>query len=463
MQDNLMVIHNLKITGAAHAAAVEAAKHGAEVPTTIRQMLEIGGSVLQHGSSRATVDTVSNQIEHLLERLKGMADNEYGQVLSKHKDSMSQLLSEFMDPNRQTSVQFQIQELMKNQGISQQQAVTSLKAQVETITGEMEKFTERMKLLAKNDYGQILTQHKEQLANLLAEFMDPNRQSSVQFQVQELMKSQGMSHHEAISKLLGDENGVLGNLKKHLDTKLTTLDNKQAELLKDVATLTERLRGNEELLDSYGRGTSKGFDHESRILEALEVFSQYLRDQVSDVGKELGLQGTKKGDCVVKINEEETEGLQISYLIEAKDQKLSLNAALKELDLGMKNRGTQAGVLVFANQDQMPTNGLPFRLYSGNRILVCLQEGGERISFEVACQLARSLALHAGKKSSDSVDITQIEEPLEKLGRILDDAKCIEKGTSAARKGLDQVETGYKNLKSDAVMALTEIRSILFS
>jgi hypothetical protein len=185
-----------------------------------------------------------------------------------------------------------------------------------------------------------------------------------------------------------------------------------------------------------------------------------LKDQVIDVSKDIGLQGSKKGDAMVKLNEEDTNKLNLSYVLEAKDQKMTLTSALKELESGMLNRGSSVGILVFAHKDQLPTNGSSFRVYSGNRILVSLSEDSGHLELEIACNLARTLVLASTSTNTKKFDTKLLNSRVNDLNAIIEEARDIEKGTSLIRKGVETIDTAYKKLRSDALQTLECIRDL---
>ena len=362
----------------------ESANQGKDPEEANTQILELGASVLQYGSSRATVDSMSSEIERIVDRLQYVAQNEYSQILNQHKTSLNEALSQFMDPGRSSSIQMQIQSLIRDSGLNAQQAFNTV---------------------------------------------------------------------------LNDQNGPFASLKSIFDAKIGSIEGKQVDILKDLSAISERLKMEETLEAAYQKGTSKGFDHEASILEIVEKIVSPLKDQVIDVSKDIGLDGSKKGDALVKLNEDETNGMHSGYVIEAKDQKLNLSAALKELELGMSNRGVKAGILVFAHREQLPTHGSPFRLYSGNRILVSLSEGSNNLELEIACNLARGIALQQSQIGSEDFDIKVIYEKVEKLSNVIEEARGIEKGTSLAKKGIETIEASYKKLRADALEIISDLQN----
>jgi hypothetical protein len=282
----------------------------------------------------------------------------------------------------------------------------------------------------------------------------------VQAQIQNLIKESGMSNHEALQKVMNDPNGAFASLKSSFDNKINQIESKQVEILKDLSAITERLKMSETLDAAYQKSTQKGFDHETNVLQVVENLVSNLKDQVIDVSKDIGLQGSKKGDAMVKLNEEDTNKLNLSYVLEAKDQKMTLTSALKELESGMLNRGSSVGILVFAHKDQLPTNGSSFRVYSGNRILVSLSEDSGHLELEIACNLARTLVLASTSTNTKKFDTKLLNSRVNDLNAIIEEARDIEKGTSLIRKGVETIDTAYKKLRSDALQTLECIRDL---
>ena len=338
---------------------------------------------------------------------------------------------------------------------------SSSRISVDSISSEIQRIIDRLNYVSTTEYGQILSQHKAGLQEAMAQFLDPSRQSSVQSQVNELIKQNGVSSQQAIQALMNDQNGPLAGVRTSIEDKINLVEKKQVDILKDLSAISARLQMDEALAEAKGKLTSKGFDHELSVLNIVEKFSAPLKDLVVDTSKVTGLDGNNKGDCLVQLNPDETNGSNVSYVVESKEKKMTLTAALEELDSCKDNRGTTSGVLVFAHTDQMPTNGVSFRLYSGNRILVARNAETNNLEMEVACNLARGLALAGNKSAKDSPDDVQVKAAIEKLAAVIDQARAIEKGVSVARKGIDQIEGSYMDLRKNALNIVNEIHSLL--
>ena len=91
--------------------------------------------------------------------------------------------------------------------------------------------------------------------------------------------------------------------------------------------------------------------------------------------------------------------------------------------------------------------------------MVSLSEGSNNLELEIACNLARGIALQQTKHGSEEFDIQQFYESVEKLSNVIEEARGIEKGTSLARKGIETIEVSYKKLRADALEIISDLQS----
>ena len=115
--------------------------------------------------------------------------------------------------------------------------------------------------------------------------------------------------------------------------------------------------------------TSKGTDFEQLLATGLQRIAVVHGDIVERVGTSAGVTGSKKGDHLVTLCDDDTCGLEGRFVLEAKDSRLSMSKTLAEIDAGLKNHNALAGIAVFARSEQAPTASLPL-WYSGNRAIV---------------------------------------------------------------------------------------------
>jgi hypothetical protein len=337
-------------------------------------------------------------------------------------------------------------------------------ATVDWVSAEVSRLVDRIARTATDLIPTALNAHKEQLALLLARHFDDGNSNSLQHQLAEVLAEFTSELRAQFVKGLQDEAGPFALLRAELVGKLSAVDVRQDELLRHVTGLSERLATIKAVKDEREKGTAKGVDYESVVGQVIEGIFAPFQDTVFPVGTEAGAQGSRAGDFVVLLNPDDAEGHEVRIAIEAKCQRLSVRAALRELDEAMSNREACSGIMVFSDAAQAPIGGRVLRAYSGNRIIVVFGEGdANTLALEVACSLARSLALATPKTIPSEVDAQCVREQVDHLVELLEEAKSIARGASAARRGLDQIEGGYKKLRTDALSILSNITQMLRS
>ena len=108
-----LLIERLSVAGAAQKAAWERVGAGGDLETAVREMLEIGGAVLDHGASRATVDAVSAEVSRLTATLAAATEDALPRVFAAQAQQVSTTLAELFDAGRTTSVQEQIRVVLE--------------------------------------------------------------------------------------------------------------------------------------------------------------------------------------------------------------------------------------------------------------------------------------------------------------------------------------------------------------
>ena len=112
------VLTNFIVTGVANSFIQEAVLNGDTPENVVNKVLETGATVLQNANSRVTVDSISSEIQRIIDRLSYVSTTEYGQILNQHKAGLQEAMAQFLDPARQSSVQNQVNELIKQNGVS---------------------------------------------------------------------------------------------------------------------------------------------------------------------------------------------------------------------------------------------------------------------------------------------------------------------------------------------------------
>ena len=214
------------------------------------------------------------------------------------------------------------------------------------------------------------------------------------------------------------------------------------------------------------RSAEKGFSFEDVVAPVVErAFAPY-GDIVENTSGTPGLDGSvKKGDFTVTLNPETTGGRNRCVVVEAKDrpaQKLTgKEGALPYLSLAMENRQAEAAVMVCATATPA-LDAQRLRVYPGNRILALLnKDDPDPLALEIACHLARTLAMSAVGDEDPGIDDRLLADRVRRLHETIERASCIHSGVLKARRGLNDIENGYDELRNSAMEVLYELEDRL--
>jgi len=349
----------------------------------LNSILEIGSTMLLHGASKATVDTVASEVDRLVDKVIGVTLKEYPELIQQQSDKVTRELGNLVDPSKSTSIHSQMKDLMK-------------------------------------DFSSLLKTE--------------------------------------VTKTLLEPNNPISSLRNELVGKLNTVDERYGNLLKEVTTLSERINSNSSLQEARNQSTLKGIDHEKAVLAVLERVYSPFQDIVTDTSQDIGDAGRKTGDFVVELNPTSKVSQPLRVVVEAKNTKLSMPMALKELDASMTNRSAQVGVLVFNDISQSPTNGQILRLYPGNRIIVSFVEG-ESMPVEVAFALARNLAITSVSHQDDDSSKHDVQKIVSEIVDAIEKSRRISRHIVSSRKSIDEIESIYEELRNNILKSIEDIKS----
>lgn len=223
------------------------------------------------------------------------------------------------------------------------------------------------------------------------------------------------------------------------DAALHKLLERLAELEKELQGLRDERQKREELEVERDRGTAKGRDFEEIVAEELEEISRVRGDDCDAVGDLKGAT-RKTGDVVVAIDA--CNGPARGRIVfEAKNRRLSKNAALAELDTARTERNADFAVLVVSADEQVPAKLHQLREYNGDKLVVAYDpESDSRLPLEVAYSLARARVLMAHSES-DGVDTAAVRNAVERALQSMDGLRAIKLKLTGARTGIEEAGT----------------------
>jgi hypothetical protein len=212
-----------------------------------------------------------------------------------------------------------------------------------------------------------------------------------------------------------------------------------SELKENKATLDEGLRSLGYIKKVFDKSTTKGLSHQSYVGSTLERFAGH--DLVSDLstdgnGSLSSIGKGKSGDFKVTLGETLDNAIPVSFVVEAKDSKISEKEALREIDYNKANRGVDVGILVFASVDQAPTQGRVIKFFPGNRIIVACDHESET-AFYAAYVYARHLVKN--RATNKNLYPGQLASALNEVIGHLDIEGLINKEAKAITSSLDRL------------------------
>lgn len=218
----------------------------------------------------------------------------------------------------------------------------------------------------------------------------------------------------AVAGLLGPGGALEERLAEAMDpTRSDSGLGRLADLLdRRVAEIRELVAEERGRVAEAERGTSKGFDFEDEIEDALRTCARQMGATVERTSMLSGDLDRSVGDYVVEFDD------RTRVVIEAKNKKsLSLTGSagiLEELDLAMANRDATVAVCVSKHADAFPKEVGPINVY-GRRVLVT--DPGDGTLVWVALRWARQLANHASPVAID-FDTDAVRDGLQRLNQM---------------------------------------------
>jgi hypothetical protein len=243
-------------------------------------------------------------------------------------------------------------------------------------------------------------------------------------------------------------------------------DNRLREMAEKMGALQvelERLRGEREKLEEIAavadKGTAKGRTYEEGVYEAIDAIALAQGDDCDAVGDLRGV-GGRKGDVLVSIDA--CAGPARGRIVfEAKNSKLSKNAALAELDEAIAARGADYGVFVVPSEDKLPARTHPLRESGGDKLFVVHDpDDGSRLALEVAYGLARARVLMARGQAA-GVDADALRAELERAQQAMEDVRRVKSQLTGATNGIDEARRILDGMSGAVRAHLVQIDALL--
>jgi hypothetical protein len=234
----------------------------------------------------------------------------------------------------------------------------------------------------------------------------------------------------------------LGRLADLLDRRIT-----------EIRELVAEERGR---VSEVERGTSKGFDFEDEIEEALRSCARQMGATVERTSALSGDLDRSVGDYVVELE----DGTRV--VVEAKNKKaLSLTGSggiLEELDLAMANRDATVAICVSKHADAFPKEVGPINVY-GRRVLV--SDPGDGTMVWVALRWARQLADHASPVAIE-FDTEAVRDGLQRLNHLAERFRSNRTNLTQIKSSVVAVHESLGDMRRDLLDLADDLAAHIF-
>src|SRR5919109_1348016 len=280
-----------------------------------------------------------------------------------------------------------------------------------------------------------LEEGAQALAERLAATFGAERNDSVQAQIREIVAAETRTQREALVQTLTAEDG---------SNPLVAV---QARLGK-------------KMLEAEDAGTRKGISFEERVDAAVERIASLRGDCASHTGGEGAEGGGKKGDTLVELDA--AEGPSTGRIVfEAKDKKLSKNAAWSELNESMATRAASFGVLVVAGEDRVPAGRESLTEYEGNKMIVAVdRDDPDGLPLELAYRLA-SARVALARDRDLRVDAVAVRDTAAEAVSLLKQAQAIRSSLTGIKTSSDKARANLDAMVESVKSKLERIDSLI--
>lgn len=300
---------------------------------------------------------------------------------------------------------------------------------------------------AKDSFTSITIDEFASWRDGLFERFDPERQSS----------HTGRTI-AAVAGLLGPGGALETRLAEAMDpTRSDSGLGRLAELLErritEIRELVAEERGR---AGEVERGTSKGFDFEDEIEDALRSCARQMGATVERTSMLSGDLDRSVGDYVVEFDD------RTRVVIEAKNKKsLSLTGSggiLEELDLAMANRDASVAICVSKHAGAFPKEVGPINVY-GRRILIA--DPGDGTMVWVALRWARQLADQSSPVSI-SFDGEAVRDGLQRLNQLAERFRSNRSHLTQIKSSVAAVHESLGDMRRDLLDLADDLAAEIF-
>ncbi|MET0824477.1 MAG: hypothetical protein ABWY79_08975, partial [Solirubrobacterales bacterium] len=368
----------------------ERAAAGRPTVETVRKAIEIGSRVLDSEETAANVDYVRRELEAGL----GALDRKLGGTLEEGSEELAERIAATFGAERNDSVQAQIKEIVTREA----------------------------------------RQQREQLFSSLTAEDTSNPLNAMQVRIGQKILETEERHRAEVEKL-----------RESHATQSRAMQTQVHELKEHLARLLDKDEHELELAEAEAAGTRKGISFEERVHTAIEAIAGARGDVATHTGGERAEGGGKKGDTLIEIGACAGSS-QGRIVFEAKDKRLSKNAAWAELNGAMEARAASFAVLVVAGEENLPSGREELTEYEGNKLIVAVdRDQPEGLGLAIAYRLAAARVAMARDRDLE-VDAIAVRDTAAEAISLLKQAQAIRSAMTGIKTSSDKARAGLDSM-----------------
>lgn len=276
--------------------------------------------------------------------------------------------------------------------------------------------------------------------------MDPNRRDSLLARVDACVGRVLNEQQVTLQRLLNpDAEG------SPVARMLAATDSRLVPLADEVRRLREIVVANHATSAAMERSAVKGQVFEDFIAQVVIDLASLSGDVGAAVGRSSGRSGGRVGDIQVTCG-------SVRYVVEVKDRRLALPAALAEARAAMVNRDADAALVVFSGPKTCPITG-PFAVFDDVAVVQVDKDTPDLLALEVGCAWARSRALTCDV-ADGAVDRAIVAEAAKQAEDALARATNIRRSLGVIRKESERAGGDLADLANGVRDAIFRLRAV---
>jgi hypothetical protein len=315
----------------------------------------------------------------------------------------------------------------------------------------------------------LLDAQADEFTELVTKHFGLDRNTAVQHQIKEDVKKALTDSRQDLLRQFSAQDGhnPLADFKASVVQAVKRAGDSQERLVEKIAQLegeVKRLRdareAEVELTAERERGTGKGREFEQHAFDLVERMASGRGDVAHHVGDERSASGGKQGDIVIEVDAAAGPA-KGRIAIDAKDEKLSKNAAWAVLNAALEERDAGFAILLVAADEKVPSGREQLHEYEGNKMIVALdKEAMDPAALELAYRYARCRCLMAAERDL-ALDAAGVRDAAEEALSALKDAQKIRSSLTGASKGVDSARETLDSMVARVQTSLTRVETLI--